>query len=252
MIQKEDMKILSVKEIALDSFEMILENEYVSQSAKPGQFLHIHVLGHTLRRPISIANIDPKQHTITVLFKVVGSGTKQLSECGPGMVIDALGPNGNGFNLENTPQSKILLIGGGIGVPPLYYLGKQLKEQGMEIISILGFQTKASVFYEEEFKALGETYITTDDGSYGHRGFVTDIAKDIADIDCYYTCGPVPMLRAVTNVLEGQKGYISLEERMGCGVGACFACVIPSKTEPNGYKKICQDGPVFAANEVLL
>lgn len=252
MIKKEDMKLVSIKEIALDSFEMILENKYISQTAKPGQFLHIHVLGYTLRRPISIANVDTLNNTVTVLFKVVGSGTKQLSLCQPGMMIDVLGPNGNGFTLNNPVNSKILLIGGGIGVPPLYYLGKTLQKQGMEITSILGFQTKESVFYEEEFKALGKTYITTDDGSYGHEGFVTDIAKDLTSIDCYYSCGPVPMLRAVTNVLDGHKGYISLEERMGCGIGACFACVIPSNIEPNGYKKICQDGPVFAANEVLL
>src|SRR5699024_3023830 len=251
-MNKVDMKILSIKEIALDSFEMILENKSVSETAVPGQFLHIDVLGHTLRRPISIADVDKTNHTVTVLFKVVGEGTRQLSKCPEGMMIDVLGPNGNGFNLENKSNAHILLIGGGIGVPPLYYLGKTLKKQGYHITSILGFQTKASVFYEDEFKALGETYITTDDGTYGHKGFVTDIAKNITNINLYYTCGPVPMLKAVMDVLHDYDGYISLEERMGCGIGACFACVIPAKNEPNGYKKICKDGPVFDANEVAL
>src|SRR5699024_3861377 len=159
-------------------------------------------LGHTLRRPISIADVDKVKHTVTVLFKVVGEGTRQLSKCPEGMMIDVLGPNGNGFNLENEPNAHILLIGGGIGVSRLYYLGKTLNKQGFKIITILGLQTKASMFYEDEFKALGVTYITTDDGTYGHQGFVTDIAKEITDIDRYYTCGPVPMLKAVMDVLH--------------------------------------------------
>ncbi len=251
MLKKEEMYIVKSTEIALDTFEMVLQNEYISATAKPGQFLHISVSGHTLRRPISIANIDKENGTVTVLFKILGAGTAHLADYQAGMKLDVLGPGGNGFNLENAPGSTILLIGGGIGVPPLYSLGKTLKAEGMKIISVLGFQKQASVFYEDAFRALGETYIVTDDGSCGTKGFVTDVTKQITDFDRYYTCGPTPMLQAVTRQLKGKSGYVSLEERMGCGVGACFACVIPSDDE-GGYKKICKDGPVFAADEVTL
>lgn len=252
MIKKEVMEIVSSKEIALDTFEMVLKNAYISKSALPGQFLHIDVPGHTLRRPISIALASPEEETVTVLFKVLGGGTKQLSGYQAGQILDVLGPSGNGFSLENKPGSKILLVGGGIGVPPLYYLGLKLKEAGMEIVSVLGFQTEAAVFYEDQFKELGDVYIATDDGSYGTKGFVTDVITQVGTFDRFYTVGPVPMLRAVTKTLDGKPGYISLEERMGCGIGACYACVIPALDEEGGYKKICSDGPVFPANEVAL
>jgi len=252
MIKKEIMQIVSSNRIALDTFEMVLKNAYISSTAQPGQFLHISLPGHTLRRPISIANVDRQAETVTAIFKILGEGTKNLSYCKAGETLDVLGPGGNGFNLENEPGSRIVLIGGGIGVPPLYYLGKQLAEKGMEIVSVLGFQNKESVFYEERFKEFGEVHIATDNGSYGTKGFVTDVVTNVGPIDRYYTVGPIPMLRAVTQKLAGVQGYISLEERMGCGIGACFACVIPLKGEEHGYKKICSDGPVFHANEVAL
>lgn len=252
MIKKEVMEIVSSKEIALDTFEMVLKNAYIAENAVPGQFLHIDVPGHTLRRPISIALADPTTDTTTVLFKVIGSGTEQLSKYQPGAQLNVLGPSGNGFNLDVSPGETVLLVGGGIGVPPLYYLGKELKKAGANIISILGFQTEASVFYEERFAEFGDVHIATDDGSYGHKGFVTDVVDNVGAFDCFYTVGPIPMLRAVTGKLEGKRGYISLEERMGCGIGACYACVIPMLNEENGYKKICKDGPVFSANEVAL
>lgn len=251
MISKEKMMIKSSERIALDTVEMVLENKKISQTAVPGQFLHLLVSGYTLRRPISIADINKKKETITILFKMLGSGTKELATYLPGMTVDALGPSGNGFELHNEVQSTVLLIGGGIGVPPLYYLGKTLAQQNIKVISVLGFQTKASVFYEEQFNNLGETYIVTNDGSYGNKGFVTDIVGDIGTFDRYYSCGPIPMLQAVTSSLKNKQGYISLEERMGCGVGACFACVIPTDDQ-GGYKKICKDGPVFNAQEVSL
>ncbi|MUK89508.1 dihydroorotate dehydrogenase electron transfer subunit [Ornithinibacillus sp. L9] len=250
MINKEQVTILSSKTIALDTFEMVLNNHYISQHAKPGQFLHIYVEGHTLRRPISIANVDPEQETITVLFKRMGAGTQKIATYQPGMVLDVLGPSGNGFYIDSN-DSTVLLIGGGIGVPPLYFLGKTLAKQGRKIISVLGFQSKQHVFYEQEFKALGETIIVTNDGSFGEQGFVTDVMDSLGQYDCYYSCGPLPMLQAITAIVPNQKGYISLEERMGCGVGACFACVIPTADEA-GYRKICKDGPVFSAKEVTL
>ena len=252
MMKKINLQIRKTTVIALDTVEMVLKNTYVSQNAVPGQFLHINVPGHTLRRPISIADVDRETETITILFKIIGTGTKQLSIYQPGMMINALGPSGNGFTLENeAPSSTVLLIGGGIGVPPLYYLGKTLAEQNVNIISVLGFQTAVNVFYEQAFKQFGETYIVTNDGTYGETGFVTDVLDKISDFDYYYSCGPLPMLQAIKGKLSLKPGSISLEERMGCGIGACMACVIPTD-DTGGYKKICKDGPVFAAQEVCL
>ncbi len=248
-IQK--MIIKKVNTIALDTTEMVLVHEEVARTAIPGQFLHISVPGHTLRRPVSIADVDKKEHTITILFKQIGSGTKALASLPVGATLDVLGPNGNGFNLQEKNGDTILLIGGGIGVPPLYYLGKSLVEKGYKIISVLGFQTKDYVFYEQKFSKIGKTIIVTDDGSYGEKGLVTDVLNEIEQIDCYYSCGPLPMLKSVRSHLSHKKGYLSLEERMGCGVGACFACVVPTNDD-SGYKKICQDGPVFQAEEVQI
>ncbi|MYL46585.1 NAD-dependent dihydroorotate dehydrogenase B electron transfer subunit [Virgibacillus halodenitrificans] len=250
MIKKVEMLISQRRIIALDTVELTLKNKYISQTARPGQFLHILVEGHSLRRPLSIASINKVAETITVLFKIDGPGTKKLSEYKNGMYLDVLGPNGNGFQIEEHDNT-ILLIGGGIGVPPMYFLGKHLVEQGKKVISILGFQSAGHVFYEDEFEALGRTIIVTNDGSYGEKGFVTDALRLVEDFDCYYTCGPLPMLKAVTAKLNDCSGYISLEERMGCGVGACFACVIPTN-DHFGYKKICKDGPVFHSKEVSL
>lgn len=251
MIKKESLEVSSISEIALDTIEMKLKNSYISQHAQPGQFVHLLTNNHTLRRPISIANIDRNSDVITILFKKIGSGTKELASFVPGMFIDALGPCGNGFDMQQPAHSTALLIGGGIGIPPLYYLGKELVKQNVNVISVLGFQTKKSVFYEQQFQALGKTYVVTDDGSYGKQGRVTDILKDVDAIDRYYSCGPLPMLQAVATKLPNKEGYLSFEERMGCGVGACFACVIKT-ADASGYKKICKDGPVFAAEEVIL
>lgn len=249
MIKKESLEVVSSREIAKDTIEMVLKNAYISKYAMPGQFLHISVVGHTLRRPISIAAVNQKEQLITILFKVIGSGTRALAAYPVGSDIDALGPSGNGFPMDDLMDNqRVLLIGGGIGVPPLYYLGTALKKRGIEIQAIIGFQSKEYVFYEEAFKQLGETYVVTNDGTYGYKGYVTDVADEIQTFDRYYSCGPAPMLQAVTKKFPNKVGYISFEERMGCGVGACLACVV--KTRDAGYKKICQDGPVFAANEV--
>lgn len=251
-MKKVDLQIRKTTMIALDTVEMVLKNTYVSEKAMPGQFLHINVPGHTLSRPISIADVNREAETITILFKIIGTGTKQLSMYQQGMMLHALGPNGNGFTLDNQVRpSTVLLIGGGIGVPPLYYLGKTLAEQNISVISVLGFQTAVNVFYEQAFKQFGETYIVTNDGTYGEEGFVTGVLDKIPDFDYYYSCGPLPMLQAIKKLLAHKPGFISLEERMGCGIGACMACVIPTD-EHGGYRKICKDGPVFAAQEVCL
>lgn len=252
MIKQEAMEVISSTRIAKDTIEMVLKNSYISHQAVPGQFLHISVVGHTLRRPISIAAVNQAENTVTILFKIIGSGTKALANYQVGSSINVLGPSGNGFPIvELTKEDSVLLIGGGIGVPPLYYLGRVLKEQGVNVQAVLGFQSKEYVFYEEAFKALGDTLVVTNDGSYGHEGYVTDLVDELEAFDSYYSCGPAPMLQAVTKTFPNKKGFISFEERMGCGVGACFACVIETKDEA-GYKKICQDGPVFAASEVSL
>lgn len=252
MIKKLQTEIISTNEIALDTFEFILKSEYISKHALPGQFLHIKVDGYTLRRPVSIASVNKDENTVTILFKIFGEGTDELATYQKGMTLDALGPTGNGFNLEKAKKDKTaLLIGGGIGVPPVYFLAKILTELGVKVISVLGFQEKDQVFYENKFRQLGETIVVTNDGSYGEKGFVTDVLNQITDFDTFYSCGPKPMLKAVSNALEGYIGYISFEERMGCGVGACYACVLPTKDD-EGYKKICSDGPVFAVKEVIL
>lgn len=251
MISKIKMKIKRTKQIALDTFEMQLEDEHITQVARPGQFIYIALPGFTLRRPISIADINKEQNQLKIAFKVLGKGTAELATYQAGMILDVLGPNGNGFPLDVNKGKSVVLIGGGIGIPPLYYLGKQLKEKDVKIISILGFQTKDHVFYEKEFHALGKTIIVTDDGSYGNEGYVTDVLEQLPTFDRFYACGPSGMLKTVKGKLENKDGYISLEERMGCGVGACAACVIPTISD-SGYKKICHDGPVFEAKEVVL
>lgn len=251
MIKKEKGLILKSTLIAADTYEMILENKALSELISPGQFLHINIPGYTLRRPISVADIDEEAGTITIVFKVIGEGTHALAQFRSGMDLDVLGPLGHGFELNQQEGSTVLLIGGGVGVPPLHYLARKLAENNIKVKTILGFQTENSVFYEKEFNQFGETYVSTDDGTYGNQGFVTDVIDQIGDFDFYYTCGPLGMLQAVTKKLAHKKGAVSLEERMGCGIGACFACVI--KTDDHGgYKKICQDGPVFPAEEVKL
>jgi len=257
MIQKELCKIISQKELALDIYELTIKGEFVSQISAPGQFVHIRVSNGwdpLLRRPISISSYTKEQKSLTMIYRKDGKGTSMLSQLRPGMELDILGPLGNGFPIDEVSIGETaLLVGGGIGVPPLYELSNQLIKKGVKVIHVLGFQTEAAVFYEEQFKNNGETYVTTVDGSYGKKGFVTDVMKDL-QFDCIYTCGPTPMLRAIEQGYSDKKVFLSLEERMGCGVGACFACVCKRKDDPNGasYKKVCSDGPVFRAGEVLI
>lgn len=249
------LTVISVNEIASQTYEMKLSTGDSIDQIMAGQFLHIQVGNgvHALRRPISIANYDENTATVTIVFKRNGEGTKHLSEYQPGESLDTLFPCGSGYPLENLTINKALLIGGGIGVPPLYYLARKLKEKGIQVTSYLGFQSADQIFYQEKFSKLGETFVITQDGSNGSKGLVTDlIAGKSYDYDCYFTCGPTGMLKAVSSQLEEKQGYISVEQRMGCGIGACYACVIPSNSDDSGFKKICKDGPVFAAKEVVL
>lgn len=237
--------------IAKDTVEMVLLNRDIAEAAVPGQFLHISIPGHTLRRPISIADADRSRGTVTILFKIVGSGTSQLSGFAVGMTLQVIGPQGKGFDLQVEENSTILLTGGGIGVPPIHFLAKRLAEKKCRMIAVLGFQSIDHVFYQEKFHSMCQTQIVTNDGSMGASGYITDHLPAKQNIDTFYGCGPSQMLKALTVQLDGIQGYLSVEERMGCGVGACLACMIPADNE-KGYYKICQDGPVFSTEEVRL
>lgn len=249
-MKKVEMEVMSNKQIALETYEMTLKNDYVCAQAKPGQFLHIAIPNFTLRRPISIASVQQDTNIVTIIYKIFGTGTDALTEIVPGTMLDVIGPNGSSYPIDESVK-EALLIGGGVGVPPLYFLAKTLHEQGIKVHAILGYQTKDAVFYEEAFQQVANTYIVTNDGTHGHQGLVTDMIPKIPHFDAYFSCGPMPMLKAVSNELSEHEGYLSFEERMGCGVGTCFACVIPMNTEKK-YGKICQDGPVFRAKEVIL
>lgn len=233
--------IRSNREIATATMEMTIE--IAPQDVAPGTFFHVKT-SELLRRPLSVANVE--DNLVTFLYKVIGTGTKDLAARRPGDVLDVLGPLGNGFPLAKDGK-RVVLVGGGIGVPPLYYTRRMLAARGIETVAILGFDSKASVFYEDEFRELGETIITTVDGTYGETGFVTGPLAGI-EADVLFSCGPEPMLKAVA-ASHIEERYISIENRMGCGIGACFACVCKA---PDGYVKVCSDGPVFKAEEVTL
>lgn len=259
MIQKEMMTVVKQENLADDIFQITLQGTLVEEMKIPGQFVHIKVSRGTdplLRRPISIADIDREKQQFTMIYRKEGLGTRVLSEKQPGEMIDVLGPLGNGFPVEESKKNETaLLVGGGIGVPPLYELSKQLRQNGVNVIHVLGFQTKSAVFYEEAFNVNGDTYVATVDGSYGTRGFVTDVIKNFGlEFDTLYACGPTPMLKALEASFHNRKAFLSLEERMGCGIGACFACVCHLQNDPTGYsyKKVCSDGPVFKVGEVVL
>ena len=235
-------KIFSNEKLTNDVFKMVLEGD-TSPIKAPGQFINIKLDGLFLRRPISICDYD--ENTITIIYKVVGEGTELMSTLSVSAELDCLVGLGNGYDI--TKSTKPLLIGGGVGVPPMYNLAKELIKAGQKPAVVLGFNTKDEIFYEDEFKALGcETLITTVDGSYGIKGFVTDAMSEL-DYDYFYTCGPMPMFRAV-NAATSVSGQFSFEERMGCGFGACMGCSCKTKY---GNKRICKDGPVLVKEEII-
>ena len=218
-------------------------NGDVSEITRPGQFINIKLDGKYLRRPISVCDVDDA--SVTILYKVVGAGTEQLSQMQEG-ALDVLTGLGNGYDMTVAGQTPIL-IGGGVGVPPMYLLARKLIEQGKKVSVILGFNTKDEIFYEKEFLALGaDVTVTTVDGSYGIKGFVTDAMANM-EYSYFYTCGPEPMLKAIYKAAK-TSGQFSFEERMGCGFGACMGCSCKTVT---GYKRICKDGPVLTKEEIL-
>ncbi|MBQ2899876.1 MAG: dihydroorotate dehydrogenase electron transfer subunit [Oscillospiraceae bacterium] len=230
------------KPLTKDIMEMVLAGD-TSDITRPGQFVNIKLDGLYLRRPISVC--DSEEGKLTLIYKVVGKGTEQMRDMTEG-TLDILSSLGNGYDTSISGE-KPLLIGGGVGVPPLYMLAKELRKEGKEVSVILGFNTRDEIFYEEEFKALGcNVYVTTVDGSYGIKGFVTEAMKEI-DYTHFFTCGPEPMLKAVWNASK-TSGQLSFEERMGCGFGACMGCSCKTLT---GFKRICKDGPIMMKEEIL-
>lgn len=244
MYKRDKYKIKSNKEIAKNVYEMILEGD-TTYIIRPGQFINIELEGFYLRRPISVCDYDNK--TITIIYKVVGRGTRKMCTLQEGHILDVLTGLGNGFN-DKASGDRPLLIGGGVGTPPMYNLCKKLIEQGKKPVVVLGFGTTDEIFYENEFKKLGaEVYISTVDGSYGTKGFVTDIVKRLNNYTYYYACGPKSMLKAVYDIATGE-GELSFEEKMGCGFGACMGCTCKTK---NGDKRLCKQGPVLKKEEII-
>jgi dihydroorotate dehydrogenase electron transfer subunit len=261
-LKTEKMEIISNKKIADNIFELVIKGELTNEVKGPGQFFHVKVGEGSvplLRRPISLCHVDRNRKEVSMIYRADGEGTRQLAKAGPGMTLDVLGPLGNGFSTGNEqvpPSGRALIVGGGVGVPPLYLLSKTLVAKGVQVTHVLGFQTDSVVFYEEKFKELGPTFIATVDGTRGTKGFVTDVIdQEGLSFDIIYTCGPLPMLKALeTKYGEDYPVFLSLEERMGCGIGACLACVCHTQDDPSGaaYRKVCTDGPVFKAGEVVL
>ena len=236
-------EIKSNKKLTDSIFEMVLIGDTTSITA-PGQFINIKLDGFYLRRPISICDYDDT--SITIIYKVVGSGTEVMSKMNSGEKLDVLCGLGNGFDTSKA-LDKPVLIGGGVGVPPMYNLCKKLIAEGKKVTVILGFNKKDEIFYEDEFKKLGaDVKVTTVDGSYGIKGFVTDALKEI-DYSYFFTCGPMPMFKAI-EATATTSGQYSFEERMGCGFGACMGCSCKTKY---GNKRICKDGPVLTREEII-
>ena len=223
-------------------YKMCLEGD-TSAITSSGQFINIKIDSLFLRRPISV--FDKNDTTVTIIYKVVGVGTEKMSQMRIGEPLDVLTGLGNGYN-TSLCKNHAVLLGGGVGVPPLYMLAKTLISEGKQVTAILGFNTKDEVFAEDDFKALGvKTVVTTVDGSYGTKGFVTNALPE--EYDYFFTCGPEPMLKAVYKSTK-TSGQFSFEERMGCGFGACMGCSCKTVT---GYKRICKDGPVLEKEEIL-
>ena len=227
--------------LAREIWRMRLRGD-VSGAERPGQFVNLKLEGCFLRRPISV--FDREGDRLTLIYRTVGEGTRKMSSMKPGETIDCLTGLGNGYDLSRAGDHP-LLLGGGVGVPPLYWLGKELRARGKEVSAVLGFNSREDVFAEEDFRNIGcQVTVTTADGSYGRKGFVTDALPEGPSY--FYACGPEPMLRAVdrTAVTDGE---FSLEERMGCGFGACMGCSCRTK---DGYKRICREGPVLRKGEI--
>lgn len=253
-ILKETAKVVCQKEISPDIFDMTISFPSGAKEAKPGQFVAIYCKGgeRLLPRPISICGIDQEAGTLRIVYRIAGAGTREISTWKEGDSFEIMGPLGNGF----TPKdNKAIIIGGGIGVPPMLELAKQMD---CEKTVVLGYRNADSTFLKDEFEAIADVKIATDDGSEGVHGTVVDAIREYAvEGDTIYACGPMPMLKALAAYADehGMEAQISLEERMACGIGACLGCITKSKTKDHhtnvNNKRICKEGPVFDAKEVV-
>lgn len=259
MSKKVLADLVKKEEIIKDIYKFTIKSEQMANEAKPGQFLEINVStgeAPMLRRPISIYNIDKENNLVEFIFMVRGKGTKILSERQVGDKIDIMGPLGNGtFSIDE--YKNVSIIGGGIGIYPLHELAKQLKDKGVNVTTYVGFRNKELVHLEKEFKSVSNNLIiSTDDGTYGKKGFGIDFLKEDSKEtkpDAIFACGPLPMLKAVKKFAEENNIYaeISLEERMGCGIGACLGCAVKTKKDDiEKYSHVCVNGPVFKASIV--
>ena len=236
-------EILTNTPLTSSVYKMTLRGD-TSAITAPGQFVEIALPGKFLRRPISVC--DWAENSLTLIYKVVGHGTEQMAALPAGTRLDVLTGLGNGYDTTLSGENPVL-VGGGVGVPPLYALCKKLIAEGKKPRVILGFNQESEIFLAKEFEALGvPTFIATADGSRGTKGFVTDVLKNL-DYSYFYSCGPMPMFRAMEAVVT-TSGQYSFEERMGCGFGACMGCSIQTKS---GAKRVCKDGPVFLREEVF-
>ena len=233
------------EKIAQSVYKMRLSGD-TSAIKKAGQFVNIKLDGFFLRRPISVCDYTAEE--LLIIYKVVGKGTEKMSAMEKGEQLDILTGLGNGYDLT-VKTEKPVLIGGGVGIPPLYKLAKELKKQGKRVSVILGFNSENEIFFEDEFKEIADrVLICTADGSYGIKGFVTDAVKDI-DFDYFFTCGPEPMFKALESTIDKNiSGQLSFEQRMGCGFGACMGCSCKTLT---GNKRICREGPVLFREEII-
>ena len=253
MRKSELMSIVSQQEIARDIFELVLKGDLVRTMLHAGQFVNVKIGdgGFILRRPISICNIDHEKSELTLLYRAEGAGTKVLSERKTGEVVDILGPLGTGFDLDKVEvDATVVLVGGGIGVPPMYETAKRLAIRGNKVIAVLGFGRQEDVFYEEKFKEFADVHVATMDGSYGFKGHVIGLIQDKGlDFDWILGCGPYVMLQSIaTEYGQSKKGFLSFEERMACGIGACYACICEMKD--GSRTRICKEGPIYELSEV--
>ena len=244
-MKKSLFTVEHTRQLPADTYEMILSGD-TSAITAPGQFVNLDLPGHFLRRPISIFNWTDE--ALMLLVKVVGEGTMDLVRSVPGTELDVLSGLGNGFDISKAGEHPVL-AGGGIGIAPLYGLAQRMLEAGMQPTIALGFRTAKDVYYLDEFVKLGcRLLIATEDGSMGTRGFVTDCIKAVPECDYVFTCGPLPMLKAVHSLPQLKDGQFSFEARMGCGFGACMGCTIPTT---DGYKRVCKDGPILYKEEIV-
>lgn len=254
---KEDLLVVSQREIAPRIFEMVLSGNMV-QNMEVGQFLHLRVPDPSklLRRPISICEIDKETGQVTIVYRVERAGTAILSTLKAGDLVDTMGPQGNGFDISVLEAGQqALLIGGGIGVPPLVETAKQLHAKGVAVTSVIGFASKDALILEEKLRCYGEVFVTTDDGSYGIKGYVSTVIDGFDWVpDAIYSCGAPGMLKYVNQKFENHPhAYLSMEARMACGMGACYACVVPVRGEDEAVnKRVCEDGPVFPTGSISL